>query len=133
MFLQFLINNVYNFYFLVVLNDFSLHIFCIYFMLTYFGFIFFPYKFFVWNDKGEWGEHDGHVGECALAFRKLTLERHCRCQCSGDCADCIGGAGGNDGVCLINRCYPGASGMHRKGKVIYVPNRSPAAILARAR
>jgi len=70
MFLQFLINNVYNFYFFDVLNDFSLHIFCIYFMLTYFGFIFFPYKFFVWNDKGEWGEHDGHVGECALAFRR---------------------------------------------------------------
>ena len=59
MFLQFLINNVYNFYFLVFLNDFSLHIFCIYFMLTYFGFIFFPYNFFVWNCKRDHGVHVG--------------------------------------------------------------------------
>jgi len=39
--------------------------------------------------NGGVGEHGVHVGECALAFRKLTLVQHCRCQCSGDCVDCI--------------------------------------------
>ena len=59
MFLQFLINNVYNFYFLVVLNDFSLHIFCIYFMLTYFGFIFFHINSLFGMIKGNGGSTMG--------------------------------------------------------------------------